>query len=110
MLDWTSTRKYVTEPQLDEKGTVVKQAKITNNHEAFDEFMEGLEKVRVVIEAGFCWQPPYDWLEEAGHDIRLAHSKEVKTMTKKSVRRIITVTYLFMDIQLNKHQTASPPT
>jgi len=28
------------------------------------------------MEAEYCWQPLYDWLEKKGHDIRLAHSKE----------------------------------
>ena len=58
---------------MDEKGTVLKQAKFTNDHEA-----------RVVMEAGYCWQPLYDRLEEAGHDVRLAHPKKVKALTKKT--------------------------
>jgi len=68
---------------MDEKGTVVKQAKFTNDHDALDEFMEGLEESTVVMEAGYCWQPLYDRLEEAGHDVRLAHPKEVKALAKK---------------------------
>jgi transposase len=68
---------------MDEKGTVVKQAKFDNDHEALDEFMEGLEEARVVMEAGYCWQPLYDRLEETGYDVRLAHPKGVKALTKK---------------------------
>ena len=68
---------------MDENGTVVKQAKFTNDHMALDGFMKDLHEARVVMEAGICWQPLYDRLEEAGHDIRLAHPKKVKALTKK---------------------------
>ena len=68
---------------MDENGAVVKQAKFDNDHEALDGFMEDLHEARVVMEAGYCWQPLYDRLEEAGHDVRLAHPKKVKALTKK---------------------------
>jgi len=64
-------------------GEVVKRAKFTNDHEALDGFLEGLHEAQVAMEAGYCWQPLYGWLEEAGHDVRLAHPKEVKALAKK---------------------------
>ena len=73
---------------MDENGTVVKQAKFTNDHEALDGFMKGLHEARVVMEAGYCWQPLYDRLEETGHDVRLAHSKGVKALIKKKTDKI----------------------
>jgi len=64
-------------------GEVVKRARFSNDPEGLEEFMEGLHEAQVAMEAGYCWQPIYDRLEEAGHDVRLAHPKEVKALAKK---------------------------
>lgn len=64
-------------------GEVVKRARFSNDPEGLEEFMEGLHETQVAMEAGYCWQPLYGWLEEAGHDVRLAHPKEVKALAKK---------------------------
>jgi len=71
---------------MDEKGKVVKQAKFTNDLEALDEFMEGLDEALVAMEAGYCWQPIYDWLEEAGHGVKLAHPLKVKAIAEAKVK------------------------
>jgi transposase len=73
---------------MDEKGNVVKQAKFSNDQEDLNRFMKGLEETKVVMEAGYCWQPLYDALEEAGHDVRLAHPKEAKALTKKKTDKV----------------------
>jgi transposase len=70
------------------EGNIVKQAKFSNDHAELAHFMKGLEQTKVVMEAGYCWQPLYDALEEAGHDVRLAHSKEVKALAKKKTDKI----------------------
>ena len=73
---------------MDEKGNIIKQAKFSNDHAELALFMKGLKQTKVVMEAGYCWQPLYDALEEAGHDVRLAHSKEVKALAKKKTDKI----------------------
>lgn len=40
------------------------------------------------MEAGYCWQPLYDWLEESGHDVRFAHPKEVRATAKKKTDKV----------------------
>jgi transposase len=71
---------------MDEKGKVVKQAKFTNDHKALDEFMEGLDEALVAMEAGYCWQPLYDRLEESGHHVKLAHPLKVKAIAEAKVK------------------------
>ena len=71
---------------MDEKGKVVKQAKFTNDHEALDEFMEGLDEALVAMEAGYCWQLLYDRLEESGHHVKLAHPLKVKAIAEAKAR------------------------
>ena len=71
---------------MDEKGKVAKQAKFTNDPEGVEAFMEGLTEAQVAMEAGYCWQPIYDALEDSGHDVRLAHPKEVKAIAKARVK------------------------
>lgn len=38
------------------------------------------------MEAGYCWQPLYNALEDSGHDIRLTHPIEVKVIAKARVK------------------------
>ena len=71
---------------MDEKGKIVKQAKFTNNQKALDEFMEDLDEALVAMEAGYCWQPLYDRLEETGYDVRLAHPLKVKAIAQAKVK------------------------
>jgi len=67
---------------MDEKGKIAKQAKFTNDSESLKEFMQDLDEALVVMEAGYCWQPIYDQLENSGHTVKLAHPKEVKAIAK----------------------------
>ena len=71
---------------MDEKGKVVKQDKFTNDLEALDKFMEGLDMVTVAMEAGYCWQPLYDRLLESGHHVKLAHPLKVKAIAQAKVK------------------------
>lgn len=73
---------------MDESGEVVRQGKFTNDYEALYDFMDGLEEAMVVMESGYCWQPLYEALEEAGHNVKLAHPKEVKALAKKKTDKI----------------------
>lgn len=73
---------------MTHKGEVVKSGRFPNDVEGIKEFMEGLEEEVVAMEAGYCLPPLYDWLEEAGHDIRLAHPKDVKAMAKKKTDKV----------------------
>ena len=72
----------------DPERGVVKRGRFSNDPEELEEFLEGVEEAQVAMEAGYCWQPLYDWLEEAGHNVRLAHPKEVKATAKKKTDKV----------------------
>lgn len=71
---------------MDGEGRVVKRGRFSNDPEGLEEFMEGIEEALVALEAGYCWQPLYDGLEEAGHDVRLAHPQKVKAIAEAKVK------------------------
>jgi ribosomal protein L37E len=71
---------------IDEKGKVAKQDRFTNDPEGVEAFIEGLTEAQVAMEAGYCWQPIYDALEDSEHDVRLAHPKEVKAIAKAKAK------------------------
>lgn len=71
---------------MDEEGKVLKQARFSNDPEGLEEFMDGVEEALVAMEAGYCWQPLYDGLEEAGHDVRLAHPQKVKAIAEAKAK------------------------
>ena len=71
---------------MDEKGQIVKRGKFSNDPQGLEEFMEGVDEALVAMEAGYCWQPLYDRLEETGHDVRLAHPLKVKAIAQAKVK------------------------
>lgn len=71
---------------MDGEGRVVKRGRFSNDPEGLEEFMEGIGEALVALEAGYCWQPLYDGLEEAGHDVRLAHPQKVKAIAEAKVK------------------------
>ena len=71
---------------MDEEGRVLKQARFSNDPEGLEEFMDGVEEALIAMEAGYCWQPLYDGLEQAGYDVRLAHPLKVKAIAQAKVK------------------------
>ena len=66
----------------DDEGRIVKSGKFSSNPEGLNSFMDGLDEAQVAMEAGYCWQPLYDDLKEAGYDVRLAHPQKVKAIAE----------------------------
>jgi transposase len=71
---------------MDEKGQIVKRGKFSNDPQGLEEFMEGIDEALVAVEAGYCWQPLYDRLEETGHDVMLAHPLKVKAIAQAKAK------------------------
>jgi transposase len=70
----------------DDEGHIVKSGRFSSDSEGISEFMEGLEEAQIAMEAGYCWQPIYDRLVDAGHDVRLAHPQKVKAIAEAKVK------------------------
>jgi len=71
---------------MNEEGKIVKQERFSNGPRGVDAFMGGVEGARVVMEAGYCWQPLYDRLEDEGHDVRLAHPLKTKAIAQAKIK------------------------
>jgi transposase len=71
---------------MSEEGAIIKQERFSNDPRSLDAFLGGVDGARVVIEAGYCWQPLYDRLEERGHDVTLAHPLKTKAIAQAKVK------------------------
>jgi transposase len=71
---------------MDEEGHVVKRERFSNDPSSLNAFMKDIGEAKVVMESGYCWQPIYDRLEEAGYDVRLAHPLKVKAIAEAKIK------------------------
>ena len=71
---------------IDEEGHVVKRERFSNDPDSLKSFMKDIDEAKVVMESGYCWQPIYDRLEEAGYDVRLAHPLKVKAIAEAKIK------------------------
>jgi len=71
---------------MNGEGEVVKDGKFGKGPQCLDEFMENIGEATVVMEAGYCWQPVYEWLEKDGYEVKLAHPLETKAIAKAKVK------------------------
>jgi transposase len=73
---------------MDEKGRIIKQAKISNTKEALDKFLMASSdgKTTAVLEAGRNWQVMYDLLKEEVERVTLAHPYKVKAIAEARIK------------------------
>jgi transposase len=71
---------------MDEEGRVLKRERFSNDPSSLKSFMKDIGEAKVVMESGYCWQPIYDRLEEAGYDVRLAHPLKVKAIAEAKIK------------------------
>lgn len=71
---------------MDNEGRIVKQGKFSNDPRSLGEFMDGINKAKVVMEAGYCWQPVYEWAEGEGYDVKLAHPLKTKLIAEARIK------------------------
>jgi transposase len=79
-------KRFCHGTMMNEEGGIVKQERFSNDPRGLDAFMGGVGGARVVMEAGYCWQPVYDRLEDGGHDVRLAHPLKTKAIAQAKVK------------------------
>ena len=63
---------------MDESGEIVKQEKFRNELGELERFFRGIDDAEVAMEACYCWQPVYDFLENEGYKVRLAHPMKTR--------------------------------
>jgi len=71
---------------MDERGRVLKRKGFFNTQKGFEKFFQGIADAEVVMEAGYCWQPPYEPLERMGYRVKLAHPYETRIIAKSKIK------------------------
>ena len=65
-------KMYIYGTVLDERGTVVKEGKFEYTRDGLEKFLHGIDDAKIAIEAGYCWQPVYELLEDMRYYVELS--------------------------------------
>ena len=71
---------------MNEKGEVVRDGKFGKDLRCLEEFLDGVDEASVVMEAGYCWQPVFKWLERDGYDVKLAHPSKTRAIAEAKIK------------------------
>ena len=71
---------------MTESGEIVKEGKINTSRRAIQAFFVSTERIKVAIESTGIWDPIYDWLENLGHEVYLAHPLKTKAIAYARVK------------------------
>lgn len=72
---------------MDEQGSVLLNEKVANTPESIDALVQRLEPgSKIVMEASSTWQYLYDYLEQHGFDMTLAHPLKVKAIASARIK------------------------
>lgn len=72
---------------MDEQGKIIMSEKVQNEPKDMDEFISKVEPgSKIVMEASSCWQYLYDYLEQQGFDMTLAHPLKVKAIASAKIK------------------------
>jgi len=71
---------------VDERGEILREGKFENSREGFEEFFDGIDDAEVAMEASYCWQPAYEWLESEGHEVKLAHPLKTRVIAEARIK------------------------
>lgn len=80
-------KRYTQAVMLDEKGKVLMSKQFMNEPQEFDKLSQEIgEDAKIVMESCSCWQYIYDYLDEMGYDIKLAHPLKVKAIASAKIK------------------------
>lgn len=72
---------------MDESGNIVQEKRFLNKIEELDEFLESIpDDSKIVMEACSVWEPIFDYIEEKGFDVSLAHPLKVRLIAEAKVK------------------------
>jgi len=71
---------------MDERGRILKQEKLLNERQELERFLRGIDDARVAMEASYCWQPVYEFLESKGHEVKLAHPMKTRIIAEAKIK------------------------
>lgn len=80
-------KKYDQACIMDESGNVVREQRFLNTIDELDKFLEELpEDSKIVMEACSVWEPIFDYIEEKGFDVCLAHPLKVRLIADAKIK------------------------
>ena len=71
---------------MDEHGQILMQEKFSNQPEELERILKGIGDAKVALEACYCWQPIYDFLESRGYEVVLAHPTKTRIIAEAKVK------------------------
>ena len=71
---------------IDEKGNVIKEGKFSNTKEEFQKFLKGIKNAIMAIESTGFTLPAYDFLEEKGYKVRIAHPLKTRAIAEAKIK------------------------
>ena len=71
---------------MNENGEVLKSGRVANFRRELGKFLQGIEEVKAVIEAGRSSYTMVDVLDDMGIEIAIAHPRDVKSIAKAKVK------------------------
>lgn len=80
-------KKYNQACVMDTSGEVVREQRFLNTREELDEFLQKLpDDSKIAMEACSVWEPIFDYIEERGFDVCLAHPLKVRVIAEAKVK------------------------
>jgi len=71
---------------MDEHGRILGQERFLNEREEFERILRGIDGAKVAMEACYCWQPVYDFLEGRGYEVKLAHPTKTRIIAEAKIK------------------------
>lgn len=72
---------------VDCHGKVVKEAKFLNTIQSLDHFLGGMQpETEFALEACGFYEPIYDWIDDRGYNVTLAHPLKVKAIASAKIK------------------------
>jgi len=71
---------------MDERGEILKEGKFENTRWGFEGFFGRIDDAEAAMEASYCWQPAYEWLENRGYEVKLAHPLKTRVIAEAKIK------------------------
>ena len=71
---------------MDERGKILKQEKFPNERQELERILKGIDDAKIAMEACYCWQPIYEFLERKGFEVKLAHPAKTRIIAEAKIK------------------------
>jgi transposase len=80
------SKRFSVATVVDGKGRIIKKGKLQNRRVEYEEFFQGLKKVKAVMEAGRNYHVGAELLEGLVEEIKLAHPLKVRAIAEAKIK------------------------